>query len=156
MRARTRACHVQTTVGVCSCGQTVGVWRSSVGGHAQPHAHTGETGNTIFVAHTKWLDLLGVLEVEAKACDLVLVLVLHYSVRRRLQMLHDIAAGMAYLHSRSYVHGDLRTPNIFVASDGHVKIGDFGFAKLLGKPLEYAMFASGSILGEARAKLRHL
>ncbi len=52
---------------------------------------------------------------------------------RRLQMLHDIAAGMAYLHSRSYVHGDLRTPNIFVASDGHVKIGDFGFAKLLGE-----------------------
>lgn len=49
-------------------------------------------------------------------------------------MLHDIAAGMAYLHSRSYLHGDLRTPNIFVASDGHVKIGDFGFARILGEP----------------------
>jgi serine/threonine protein kinase len=47
-------------------------------------------------------------------------------------MLHDVAAGMAYLHARSYTHGDLRTPNIFVASDGHVKIGDFGFARLMG------------------------
>eukprot|EP00955_Chlamydomonas_euryale_P106071 365679-Chlamydomonas_euryale.AAC.31 len=47
-------------------------------------------------------------------------------------MLHNIAAGMAYLHSRSYVHGDLRSPNVFVGLDGHVKIGDFGFARLLG------------------------
>ncbi|KAL6750590.1 kinase-like domain-containing protein [Haematococcus lacustris] len=50
---------------------------------------------------------------------------------RRLQMLHDVAAGMSYLHSRNYMHGDLRTPNVFVAADGHVKIGDFGFARLL-------------------------
>uniref|UniRef100_A0A7R9VE76 Protein kinase domain-containing protein n=1 Tax=Chlamydomonas euryale TaxID=1486919 RepID=A0A7R9VE76_9CHLO len=61
----------------------------------------------------------------------------HYVIRqlswaRRLQMLHNIAAGMAYLHSRSYVHGDLRSPNVFVGLDGHVKIGDFGFARLLG------------------------
>ncbi|GAX81452.1 hypothetical protein CEUSTIGMA_g8881.t1 [Chlamydomonas eustigma] len=55
---------------------------------------------------------------------------------RRLQMLHNIAAGMAYLHSRSYVHGDLRSPNIFVGLDGHVKIGDFGFARLLGEGRE--------------------
>lgn len=41
---------------------------------------------------------------------------------RRLQMLHNVAAGMAYLHSRSYVHGDLRSPNIFVGLDGHVKV----------------------------------
>ena len=47
-------------------------------------------------------------------------------------MLHNVAAGMAYLHSRNYVHGDLRSPNIFVGLDGHVKIGDFGFARLLG------------------------
>ena len=51
---------------------------------------------------------------------------------RRLQMLHNVAAGMAYLHSRNYVHGDLRSPNVFVGLDGHVKIGDFGFARLLG------------------------
>lgn len=60
----------------------------------------------------------------------VTVALAHRCVRcRRLHMLHDIAAGMAYLHSRNYMHGDLRTPNVFVATDGHAKIGDFGFAR---------------------------
>jgi tRNA A-37 threonylcarbamoyl transferase component Bud32 len=35
-------------------------------------------------------------------------------------MLHDISAGMMYLHSRQFVHGDLRSPNLFVARDGKV------------------------------------
>eukprot|EP00879_Flechtneria_rotunda_P011134 GHRR01011632.1.p1 GENE.GHRR01011632.1~~GHRR01011632.1.p1 ORF type:complete len:1046 (+),score=387.29 GHRR01011632.1:425-3139(+) len=50
---------------------------------------------------------------------------------RRLEMLHDVAAGMIYLHKRYYVHGDLRSPNLFVGSDAKVKIGDFGFTKRL-------------------------
>jgi serine/threonine protein kinase len=54
-------------------------------------------------------------------------------------MLHDVAAGMSYLHARSYMHGDLRTPNVFVASDGRAKIGDFGFARLLGGCIVYTV-----------------
>lgn len=46
-------------------------------------------------------------------------------------MLHDVAAGMMFLHTRKYVHGDLRSPNLFVGTDGQVKIGDFGFVKQL-------------------------
>lgn len=38
-------------------------------------------------------------------------------------MLHDVAAGSAFLHSKDYVHGDLRTPNIFVDKDLSAKIG---------------------------------
>ncbi len=34
---------------------------------------------------------------------------------------------------RGYVHGDLRSPNVFVASDGHAKVGDFGLAQILGE-----------------------
>ncbi|GLC52106.1 hypothetical protein PLESTB_000583400 [Pleodorina starrii] len=52
---------------------------------------------------------------------------------KRLIMLKDIAAGMAYLHSRDYIHGDLRSPNVFVTEDQHLKLGDFGFARILGK-----------------------
>lgn len=36
-------------------------------------------------------------------------------------MLHDVAAGMMYLHKRLYVHGDLRSPNLFVGQDGRVR-----------------------------------
>lgn len=50
---------------------------------------------------------------------------------RRLMMLHDVAAGMSYLHGRNHIHGDLRSPNLFVGADGKVKIGDFGFTKRL-------------------------
>jgi len=42
------------------------------------------------------------------------------SWKRRLQMLHDVACGMLYLHSRCYVHGDLRSPNLFVTENGRV------------------------------------
>ena len=39
---------------------------------------------------------------------------------RRLQMLHNVAAGMSYLHGRNVAHGDLRSPNLFVGADGTV------------------------------------
>ena len=35
-------------------------------------------------------------------------------------MLHDVAAGMSYLHARNHIHGDLRSPNLFVGADGKV------------------------------------
>jgi serine/threonine protein kinase len=44
----------------------------------------------------------------------------YLSWKRRLQMLHDVASGMMYLHSRRYVHGDLRSPNLFVTENGRV------------------------------------
>jgi serine/threonine protein kinase len=44
----------------------------------------------------------------------------YLSWKRRLQMLHDAAAGMLFLHSRRYVHGDLRSPNLFVTENGRV------------------------------------
>ena len=47
--------------------------------------------------------------------------------------LQEIAAGMSFLHDTSYVHGDLRSPNVFVGDGGKVKIGDFGFTKLMGR-----------------------
>ena len=35
-------------------------------------------------------------------------------------MLHNVAAGMSYLHGRNVAHGDLRSPNLFVGADGTV------------------------------------
>lgn len=52
---------------------------------------------------------------------------------QRLSLLLDVASGMEFLHSRNYVHGDLRSPNVFVTSDNRAKIGDFGFCQLLGE-----------------------
>jgi len=49
--------------------------------------------------------------------------VAHFSWDRRLEMLHDVAAGMSYLHGKDHVHGDLRSPNLFVGADGKVRLG---------------------------------
>jgi len=46
----------------------------------------------------------------------------YLSWKRRLDMLHDVASGMMYLHSRRYVHGDLRSPNLFVTENGRVSL----------------------------------
>jgi serine/threonine protein kinase len=56
----------------------------------------------------------------------------YFNWDRRLEMLHDVAAGMMYLHKRHYVHGDLRSPNLFVGLDGRVSLlHDFGCCKWL-------------------------
>lgn len=36
-------------------------------------------------------------------------------------MLHNVAAGMSYLHGRDHIHGDLRSTNLFVGADGMVR-----------------------------------
>lgn len=45
--------------------------------------------------------------------------------------------GMEYLGSRRCVHRDLAARNILVESEAHVKIADFGLAKLLPLDKDY-------------------
>uniref|UniRef100_A0A0N4ZIT9 Raf homolog serine/threonine-protein kinase n=1 Tax=Parastrongyloides trichosuri TaxID=131310 RepID=A0A0N4ZIT9_PARTI len=40
----------------------------------------------------------------------------------------QVSNGMGYLHSKGIIHRDLKSNNIFITSDGTVKIGDFGLA----------------------------
>jgi len=52
------------------------------------------------------------------------------SIPTKIDWLVDIARGMAFAHERGVVHRDIKPANIRILDDGHVKILDFGIAKV--------------------------
>jgi tRNA A-37 threonylcarbamoyl transferase component Bud32 len=59
------------------------------------------------------------------------------ALRDTLRYSIQIAEALARAHSAGIVHRDLKPANIIVAEDGHVKLLDFGLAKLTEKTVDF-------------------
>ncbi|XP_067310946.1 eIF-2-alpha kinase GCN2 isoform X2 [Pseudorasbora parva] len=53
---------------------------------------------------------------------------LHQDSSRLWRLFREILDGLSYIHEQGMIHRDLKPVNIFLDSQDHVKIGDFGLA----------------------------
>jgi cyclin-dependent kinase 8/11 len=60
-------------------------------------------------------------------------------------MLFQLLNGLLYLHSNWVLHRDLKPANILVTSNGAVRIGDLGLARLFYKPLN-SLFSGDKVV----------
>ncbi|KAG9031995.1 hypothetical protein FRB95_002017 [Tulasnella sp. JGI-2019a] len=60
----------------------------------------------------------------------------------RVQLVHEIALGMLYIHSKNIVHGDLKQVNILIDDAFKARISDFGLS-------EIKQYATSTLAGQS-------
>jgi serine/threonine-protein kinase len=69
-----------------------------------------------------------------------------FDVLQVIQMGIEICQALKHAHDRGIIHRDLKPANLLITKDGHVKLSDFGIAKLFGST---GMTSAGGVLGTA-------
>jgi len=59
------------------------------------------------------------------------------AVEHCLNWMKQLANGLTFAHKRGVIHQDIKADNIFITTEGDLKIGDFGLARLLVGRVHY-------------------
>ncbi|XP_027346643.1 probable LRR receptor-like serine/threonine-protein kinase At4g37250 isoform X2 [Abrus precatorius] len=69
----------------------------------------------------------------------------------RLKIAKGVARGLAYLHEKKHVHGNLKPSNVLLGNDMEPKIGDFGLERIVTGDTSYKAGGSARIFGSKRS-----
>lgn len=67
----------------------------------------------------------------------------HFDLKEIGDIIRELLEGLAYAHAQGVVHRDVKTSNILINIDGHIKITDFGIARIESSTLTQV----GDIMG---------
>ncbi len=67
------------------------------------------------------------------------------SLAEVLRIVRQVADALDYAHHQGIVHRDIKPSNILIDKAGHVKVADFGIAKVMGQNTELTV--AGSVMG---------
>ncbi|XP_062179116.1 probable LRR receptor-like serine/threonine-protein kinase At4g37250 [Phragmites australis] len=77
---------------------------------------------------------------------------LHLSLEARLRIARGVARGLAYIHEKKGVHGNLKPSNILLSADMEPLVGDLGLDRLLsGEAAAHRAGASARLFGSKRS-----
>ena len=55
----------------------------------------------------------------------------HFGGETIMQWFVQLCMSLEYIHKRKILHRDLKSQNIFLTTQGKIKIGDFGISKIM-------------------------
>jgi len=76
------------------------------------------------------------------------------SLVRKVEVAIAVAAGLAHAHAAGIVHRDVKPANVFITSEGQVKLLDFGLARLVTSELTRSNVMVGTVNYMAPEQLR--
>src|SRR2546426_173428 len=94
----------------------------------------GESDDQLFIA----MEL-----VDGRDLSSLIALSEPLALERKLDIVIEVLQGLSYAHERGVIHRDVKPSNVRIASDGSVKIMDFGIARLQSADAT----GSGAIVG---------
>ncbi|KAH7890159.1 kinase-like domain-containing protein, partial [Phlebopus sp. FC_14] len=53
----------------------------------------------------------------------------YITMSQRIGLAYDVAAGLRYLHSKEFVHGDISGSNVLILASGEACLSDFGLSR---------------------------